>query len=439
MQQTVGQKIRYLRHVRGLSQKDLAQGLSSPSMISQIESDRANPSVQLLNRLAERLQTTMNYFFIDQSIQQRNFSGLLLARAYADVGRFSDATLLLDQLDCTLMESSFADEVDYLRALCLLKLGDAGAAQAALEQLLAQERDKLKPALHIQVLLEYGRILCLQRDWNAALVQWRRAVQAGTRIPGEHLPELGQVYEAIGQVYEGREDWENAEHAYRMAQDHYLLGSSLEEVRARKLKQAEQDYHAELYEQAIFDCQACISITTIRQEAAAAAQTTIRRAIALGHTGQINEAMGILNKLKLNREWFEENAAYWYFAVAQVEFCAGNLDAAYELLSKQFPAGETASQLAADAFLLLGSILMKMNRPEEAQAFLLSARCWYEEGHDNSGLINCNKLLSTLYKEMGNYTEALECHDRIHDLMAAHWQDRSWDQQFVHLKEGISK
>ncbi|ASS76870.1 hypothetical protein CIG75_19245 [Tumebacillus algifaecis] len=50
-----GTIIREKRLQSGLTQTELAQGICTPSMISQIEAGKANPSRQLLEKLAERL------------------------------------------------------------------------------------------------------------------------------------------------------------------------------------------------------------------------------------------------------------------------------------------------------------------------------------------------------------------------------------------------
>jgi transcriptional regulator with XRE-family HTH domain/quercetin dioxygenase-like cupin family protein len=62
----IGEKIRAARQSRHMSLRALAAKANvSPSMLSQIENNRANPSVTTLYNLAEALSITVNYFFPD--------------------------------------------------------------------------------------------------------------------------------------------------------------------------------------------------------------------------------------------------------------------------------------------------------------------------------------------------------------------------------------
>jgi transcriptional regulator with XRE-family HTH domain len=63
---SIGEKIRSVRQSRHMSLRALAAKANvSPSMLSQIENNRANPSVTTLYNLAEALSITVSYFFPD--------------------------------------------------------------------------------------------------------------------------------------------------------------------------------------------------------------------------------------------------------------------------------------------------------------------------------------------------------------------------------------
>jgi transcriptional regulator with XRE-family HTH domain/mannose-6-phosphate isomerase-like protein (cupin superfamily) len=60
----IGGKLRAARNMRGLSLRELAtQAEVSPSLISQIENGKANPSVMTLHTIAASLEIPINYFF----------------------------------------------------------------------------------------------------------------------------------------------------------------------------------------------------------------------------------------------------------------------------------------------------------------------------------------------------------------------------------------
>src|SRR5919109_5615608 len=52
---SVGERLRQARLARGLTQEQLAQGLATKGFISQVERDRATPSLAKLRLFAERL------------------------------------------------------------------------------------------------------------------------------------------------------------------------------------------------------------------------------------------------------------------------------------------------------------------------------------------------------------------------------------------------
>ncbi len=81
----IGKKIRAARQSQRLSLRELAARADvSPSMLSQIENDRANPSVTTLYNIAGALSISLNYFFPDsESDSQRQPTPILLTNTTA--------------------------------------------------------------------------------------------------------------------------------------------------------------------------------------------------------------------------------------------------------------------------------------------------------------------------------------------------------------------
>lgn len=71
----IGKKIRAARQSQGMSLRALASKAKlSPSMLSQIENNRANPSVTTLYNLAEALSISVNYFFPDPELELKRLT-----------------------------------------------------------------------------------------------------------------------------------------------------------------------------------------------------------------------------------------------------------------------------------------------------------------------------------------------------------------------------
>ncbi len=66
MEETLGQKVRRLREAMGITQKELGEMLGvSYSMITQLETDRTQPSLKILNNLADIFGISSVYFVMD--------------------------------------------------------------------------------------------------------------------------------------------------------------------------------------------------------------------------------------------------------------------------------------------------------------------------------------------------------------------------------------
>jgi transcriptional regulator with XRE-family HTH domain len=97
--ETVGQRLRRLRHERGLSQRELASPGVSYAYISRIEAGARRPSVKALRKLAPKLGVSVEYLETGRDLSVRDQRELRLAEA--------ELTLRLEQ-DSADAEAEFA-------------------------------------------------------------------------------------------------------------------------------------------------------------------------------------------------------------------------------------------------------------------------------------------------------------------------------------------
>jgi transcriptional regulator with XRE-family HTH domain len=107
----VSAAVRELRHVRNLSQRQLAARMNVPrTYISKIENGKAMPTLSSLDRLARALQVDISTLLRDASTRQRDEANVLMADPFlAEIAHYTS------QLD-TLQRSIFLNHVRELAA-----------------------------------------------------------------------------------------------------------------------------------------------------------------------------------------------------------------------------------------------------------------------------------------------------------------------------------
>jgi transcriptional regulator with XRE-family HTH domain len=107
----VSAAVRELRHVRNLSQRQLAAKMNVPrTYISKIENGKAMPTLSSLDRLARALQVDISTLLRDASTRQRDETSVLMSDPFlAEIAHYTA------QLD-TLQRSIFLNHVRELAA-----------------------------------------------------------------------------------------------------------------------------------------------------------------------------------------------------------------------------------------------------------------------------------------------------------------------------------
>src|SRR5439155_9541922 len=163
----LGQRLRRLRHERGLSQRDLASPGVSYAYISRIEAGARRPSVKALRQLAPKLGVSVEYLETGRDLSEHDQRELRLA----------EAELMLR------LEHSAEAEAEF--AALLAEAEAAGDAEAA-----ARARAGL------------GELADRRGDFATAIAELEQARSAGVLSPLVHADlyaTLARAYSASGQ------------------------------------------------------------------------------------------------------------------------------------------------------------------------------------------------------------------------------------------------
>lgn len=202
---SLGKKIRELQIAKGLTQSDLGSGLVTPSIISQIESDKANPSYKVLEAIAAKLETPLEHFLVDVQTQMERATAYKVGRALFLAGKVEKASDVFQQL---------LDSPVQPQALkCYIEMEILNSAAELLDSVLdLPDAHILLRANKLRGDVEYKR-----KKFSKAVVFYEKSLETFSLLPWPEptlqasvLQQLGKIYEGFGEIYESVTYFEQA-------------------------------------------------------------------------------------------------------------------------------------------------------------------------------------------------------------------------------------
>lgn len=239
---SVGERLREARLARRLTQEQLARGLATKGFISQIERNRATPSLAKLRLIAERLGLPLGHFTGDQSPLELTYlrkSAVLAVKAQEP----ERALALVDEALATTTTANERADLHRIRGTALDALGrlaDALEAHQAAAAMVPPDDPELSAAIYIEI----GTVLQMTEQFNAAIEANLRALgwldrskHADPSMRSRALHNLGREHYAMGQLpqadryfQQALEAATDAESLHRIANAHMSLGVSARAV-----------------------------------------------------------------------------------------------------------------------------------------------------------------------------------------------------------------
>ncbi|ARU63099.1 hypothetical protein CBW65_20540 [Tumebacillus avium] len=141
----IGQRVKAYRKERDLSQDELADGICSRQTISLLENGQHFPSVDFMQKIAERLSIPLHEIMVDAAKELDVKVQLEIMQVYIERGEYSEAFSIFDELesrdDLLIYQKR---ELALLQAECLMRTGKAEQSVkilTGLQQSLEQQRE----------------------------------------------------------------------------------------------------------------------------------------------------------------------------------------------------------------------------------------------------------------------------------------------------------
>ncbi|HEU4963385.1 MAG TPA: tetratricopeptide repeat protein [Bacilli bacterium] len=416
---SLGQKIRELRIRKGLTQQELGSGIVTISMISQIESDKAYPSHRVLEQIAARLETPIEYFVADMQTQMEQNSLYKLAKSYLAGGQVTQAIPLLKELLQNPAPHFAVHEVQYDLAEAYLQQGNLERAVALFEQVLDAVIRKGEEERTVRCLDKLGEARYRQEHYPLALYHWRKAHEAITRAkdidPFVHASTLSNLGRALQQVGEHKE----ALPYFREAQQLLKGGNNLRELATVYLGLGVSSKNLGDYNRAIEYCHDALTLFESLQQLKQTIDVRANFAYVQAEQGDVEAAIQTLHQClaEYRRQDLVCEDAQIHWQIARLYLQTGKLREAEMFCQESlFLLPDDAKNLGL-LYHALSSIKREQEEFTAAIDWLRRAIAAYEEQNQRRELRLAYQELADLYERLGDYVMTTETLRQMHAVL----------------------
>lgn len=426
MQKTLGQKIKELRLNKKMTQGELGHGLATPSMISQIEADKASPSHKLLADLAERLGVTLQYFLEDiQSKLERNGT-IKYARMLMDAENYKKASQLFQDLLREPVPHIQIFEIQMDLAYCLHKLRQTQKSINLYESILQDSLSENEPVFAVRALKEMGQIEYERGNLVLAHFHLTKSVSIGLRdvqndadLLADILLLLAGVQNQLGDNSEALRTLRTVESRHSQVHDmekHARLAQIFSEV----YKDAGDYQHAADY------ARSALSVYDDLNLSFRSTHMKITLAQIYDESGSSEEALQILEECleQANPNLMEEIPDI-LIVMTRIFLRLQKLDTAKAYCDKVLASAFSDTDALIQSYRTLAEIALKNEQFPEAiynceQVIHLS-----QKQHRIPELSRSFTLLCNIYKQQGDFMAAADTFLRMQESLEHHLREKA--------------
>lgn len=404
---SLGDKIQRLRVWRGLTQTELASGLVTPSMISQIEGNKANPSTELLLSIIRKLGVSVETFLKDVYFDLGGKGMYRFALELMEHGQYGAALQFLKQLE---ERPSVADPTELLfqMAVCHKNTGKVQDAIDNLDHVLSSVLGGEDRGFTARVLYEIGDAYGLLGNFSLSNFYLQKADSLLRELPeadrilrADVKSRLGTSYSRLGRQEEAvrciREAYElfHPDHPAKAAAMLMNLGIEYRDL-------GEYDEAKDCFEQAL----AVYGDLPVEKNSILA---KLNYAVLLNLTGKHERALRLFEEClaEFKEHQFLDMLPAVYKEMAQNELNRENFEQAQEYAMRGMEGLQGDHWEFPNLKRTLAEALCRMGNPEEAIQHLEQSLSLYEKRGRIADLVKTLSLLSKCYQQLGDVDKAV--------------------------------
>ncbi|KEO81079.1 tetratricopeptide repeat protein [Tumebacillus flagellatus] len=423
---SLGQKIRELRIAKGLTQSDLGSGLVTPSMISQIESDKANPSYKVLEAIAEKLETPLEHFLADIQTQLEQTSAHKVAKALLSSRNYERATGLLESLlDKPAPNLNLIDVKSDLGD-CYMNLGDYERAIAEFQDVLEIAKEKENTPALLTALNKLGVIEQKRQKYHRAIYQWRKAYELFDDLPHSEPYLQSQILTNLGTIHYQLGEFQDALGYYNAAYKFLSKSNHFEQIGFTYLGLGLSYKKIQEFEKAAEYSQYAIAIFESLKNMKLAIDVKRNYGILKCEEGQIEEALALFDACleEYTRHNYLTDAASVHGEVARLRLKERQFDLCRESCREALAGLPSGSREAAPILRTLAIAEDESGNLDEAVRQMEAARDLFREHHLLGELAETYSLLGDLYQKQGDFAKANTCLQEMKKALTDNLKER---------------
>jgi tetratricopeptide (TPR) repeat protein len=427
MATSLGQKIRELRIMKGLTQSDLGAGMVTPSMISQIEADKANPSHKLLCAIAEKLETSVEYFLTDMQTKLEQTSTYKLAKAFMESNEYDRAISLLEELLENPAPHLQLTNISFDLANCYLHVEQYERATELFESVLD---NSIRSGEHNTAVLALNKLGVIQlRRENLLLAQfhWKKAYQIMSRVEGIDVSTKAFVITNLGMVNLKLGEYQEALNYY--TESYQLLQGTnfLKLIGETYTGLGHANKELKNFKKAIEHTQDAIAIFKSLNLVKASYDNKVNLAMIKGEEGKIDEALSLLEECM---EGYKEHGTEYDIAHVHTEISR------LQLKEKDYEKAEhhcnqalsiLKPEMRETAFVYRTMAEIKLGRKEydSAVEYCEKAIEQFQKFDMIGQLTKTYALLGEIYKTRGDFLGATESLQKMQAVIESNLREKA--------------